>query len=88
MATALASGFTPAEISFNAGMLSDRDLAFVAETTVHCTLDSFSALRRYGERAAPGASSKTIALASRSSTLKPRDFSSSLRDSASASTKR
>ena len=40
------------------------------------------------ERDAPGASSKTIALASRSSTLKPRDFSSSLRDSASASTKR
>ncbi|MBP8292263.1 MAG: hypothetical protein KAX65_05785 [Caldilineaceae bacterium] len=55
VATALASGFIPAEISFNAGMLSDRDLAFVAETTVHCTLDSFSALRRYGERAAPGA---------------------------------
>ena len=54
VATALASGFTPAEISFNAGMLSNRDLAFVAETSVHCTLDSFSALRRYGERVAPG----------------------------------
>jgi diaminopimelate decarboxylase len=35
-------------------MLSNRDLDLVAETTVHCTLDSFSALRRYGERAAPG----------------------------------
>ncbi len=45
---ALASGFAPEEISFNAGMLSNRDLACLAETGVQCTLDSFSALRRYG----------------------------------------
>jgi diaminopimelate decarboxylase len=42
------AGFAPAQISFNAGMLSDRDLAAVAGAGVHCTLDSFSALRRYG----------------------------------------
>lgn len=44
----LENGFTPDRISFNAGMLSDRDLAQVASRGVHCTLDSFSALRRYG----------------------------------------
>lgn len=42
------AGFPPTLISFNAGMLSDRDLAAVASAGVHCTLDSFSALRRYG----------------------------------------
>jgi len=47
--TALAAGFAPHEISFNAGMLSNRDLAALAESGVHCTLDSFSALRRYGD---------------------------------------
>lgn len=47
---ALAHGFAPDEVSFNAGMLSDRDLAHVASRGVHCTLDSFSALRRYGAR--------------------------------------
>lgn len=45
---ALASGFAPESVSFNAGMLSDQDLAHVAATGVACTLDSFSALRRYG----------------------------------------
>lgn len=50
VATALDNGFAPGEISFNAGMLSDRDLDAVAAAGVHCTLDSFSALRRYGAR--------------------------------------
>lgn len=45
---ALAAGFPPELISFNAGMLSTRDLAHVAARGVYCTLDSFSALRRYG----------------------------------------
>ena len=52
--TALANGFAPDEISFNAGMLSNRDLAILAESGVHCTLDSFSALRRYGEMVPAG----------------------------------
>ena len=51
---ALAHGFTPEELSFNAGMLSDRDLAHVAGRGVYCTLDSFSALRRYGARVPAG----------------------------------
>jgi len=51
---ALASGFVAADISFNAGMLSSRDLDYLAGTGVHCTLDTFSALRRYAARAAPG----------------------------------
>jgi diaminopimelate decarboxylase len=54
LALALESGFTPERISFNAGMLSDRDLAQVASCGVHCTLDSFSALRRYGARVPRG----------------------------------
>jgi diaminopimelate decarboxylase len=45
---ALESDFPPELISFNAGMLSDGDLARVASRGVHCTLDTFSALRRYG----------------------------------------
>jgi diaminopimelate decarboxylase len=45
---ALAAGFPPELISFNAGMLSSRDLAHVAARGIYCTLDSFSALRRYG----------------------------------------
>lgn len=44
---ALARGWKPDEVSFNAGMLSDRDMARVAETGVHVTLDSFSAIRRW-----------------------------------------
>lgn len=45
---ALAHGFLPEDISFNAGMLSNHDLEMLAAMGVHCTLDSFSALRRYG----------------------------------------
>jgi diaminopimelate decarboxylase len=48
------AGFPPALISFNAGMLSDRDLAAVASAGIHCTLDSYSALRRYGALVQPG----------------------------------
>lgn len=44
---ALQSGFLASEISFNAGMLSMRDMKILAESEVHCTLDTFSALRRY-----------------------------------------
>lgn len=51
---ALAQGFAREDISFNAGMLSDRDLAHAASRGVHCTLDSFSALRRYGARVPRG----------------------------------
>ena len=51
---ALANGFARDEISFNAGMLSSRDLAYLASSGVHCTLDSFSALRRYGEFVSAG----------------------------------
>ncbi|MEZ4710953.1 MAG: hypothetical protein R3A44_27390 [Caldilineaceae bacterium] len=50
---ALACGFALTDISFNAGMLSNRDLARLAALRVHCTLDSFSALRRYAQCAAP-----------------------------------
>ncbi|MBI2567328.1 MAG: hypothetical protein HYV63_09885 [Candidatus Schekmanbacteria bacterium] len=53
---ALACGCPREAISFNAGMLSDRDLRYLAEQQVHCTLDTFSALRRYGRVAAPGTS--------------------------------
>lgn len=51
---ALASGFAPAEVSFTAGMLSDRDLDRVAAAGVHVNLDSRSALRRYGARVPRG----------------------------------
>ncbi len=51
---ALASGFAPEEISFNAGMLSSRDLSELAGSGVHCTLDTLSALRRYAAHVAPG----------------------------------
>lgn len=54
VATARGAGFAADEISFNAGMLSDRDLDYLAHTSVHCTLDSFSALQRYGARVQPG----------------------------------
>ncbi len=44
---ALAAGFAPDEISFNAGMLSTSELACLAASGVHCTLDTLSGLRRY-----------------------------------------
>lgn len=52
---ALQSGFPKEMISFNAGMLSCRDLTAIASHGVHCTLDSYSALRRYGSLVARGA---------------------------------
>jgi diaminopimelate decarboxylase len=51
---ALAAGFLPAEISFNAGMLSSAALAYLAVSGVHCTLDTLSALRRYAATAPKG----------------------------------
>lgn len=51
---ALQSGFLAEDISFNAGMLSNRDFAHLAETGVHCTLDSYSSLRRYADVAKKG----------------------------------
>ena len=51
---ALKSGFSPEEVSFNAGMLSDSDLDRVAAAGVPCILDSFSSLRRYGARVPAG----------------------------------
>lgn len=45
---ALEHGFAAEAISFNAGMLATAELAQLADRRVHCTLDSFSALRRYG----------------------------------------
>jgi diaminopimelate decarboxylase len=56
---ALASGFKPEEISFNAGMLSSPELAYLASTGVHCTLDTLSGLRRY---AAVAPSGRTVGL--------------------------
>lgn len=49
-------GFRPDEISFNAGMLSNSDLDFLAASGVHVTLDSYSSLRRYGQRVKSGTS--------------------------------
>jgi diaminopimelate decarboxylase len=54
IALARACSFAPARISFTASMLSDRDLVAVAHEGVHCTLDSFSALQRYGRLVPPG----------------------------------
>ena len=51
---ALASGFAPEEISFNAGMLASAELAYLAEAGVHCTLDTLSGLRRYAACARQG----------------------------------
>lgn len=45
---------TPDRISFNAGMLSNRDLDAVVASGVHVTVDSHSALRRYGARVPSG----------------------------------
>ncbi|MFN8491646.1 MAG: hypothetical protein U0350_28870 [Caldilineaceae bacterium] len=45
---ALGHEFAVEDISFNAGMLATSELAQLAARRVHCTLDSFSALRRYG----------------------------------------
>ncbi len=47
-------GVPASAISFNAGMLSDRDLDAVAAAGCHVTLDSRSALRRYGARVPAG----------------------------------
>ena len=46
---ALACGFTPAEVSVTASMLSRRDLTAFAAQGVHLNLDSRSALRRWSE---------------------------------------
>lgn len=54
VALALNMDLPAQRISFNAGMLSCRDLAQIAEAGVHCTLDSYSALRRYGSLVPPG----------------------------------
>lgn len=51
---ALATGFAPHEISFNAGMPSDRDLDRVAAAGCHVIVDSLSALRRLGPRVPAG----------------------------------
>ncbi len=51
---ALAAGFAPDEISFNAGMLSSPELAYLAASGVHCTLDTLSALRRFAASAPKG----------------------------------
>jgi diaminopimelate decarboxylase len=51
---AISLGVPPRNISFNAGMLSDRDLDAVVKEGVHVTLDSRSALRRYGARVPRG----------------------------------
>lgn len=51
---AIGCGFAAHEISFNAGMLSNRDLDALSESGVHMTLDSFSALRRYAARVPSG----------------------------------
>lgn len=51
---ALASGFRPEEISFNAGMLSERDLDRVAASKVRVILDSLSSIRRFGARVPRG----------------------------------
>jgi diaminopimelate decarboxylase len=51
---AMSHGFEASEISFNAGMLSNRDLDQLLDAGVHCTLDTFSAIRRYGAKAPKG----------------------------------
>lgn len=51
---ALGAGWDRAEVSFNAGMLSEGDLDRVAAAGVPCILDSLSALRRYGRRVPAG----------------------------------
>ncbi|MBI2236312.1 MAG: diaminopimelate decarboxylase [Magnetospirillum sp.] len=48
VATALEAGFTAAEISVTAGMLSNRDFARFREQGVHLNLDTLSAIRRWG----------------------------------------
>lgn len=44
---ALRAGFSARDISFTASMLSDRDLAALAQAGVHLNLDCLSAIRRY-----------------------------------------
>ncbi len=51
---AIAAGFTPAEISVTASMLSNRDLRQLAGRGVHLNLDTRSALRRWGAICGPG----------------------------------
>ncbi len=51
---ALAAGFRAEQLSFNAGMLSNRDLDTLVATNVHVTLDAFSALERFAQRARRG----------------------------------
>jgi diaminopimelate decarboxylase len=51
---ALRSGFSPDRVSFNAGMLSNRDLDHVAKAGVHATLDALSGIRRYAARVLAG----------------------------------
>lgn len=51
---ALELGFAVEQISVTASMLSNRDLDAFADSGVHLNLDSLSALRRWGERVAPG----------------------------------
>ncbi|MCB9639444.1 MAG: hypothetical protein H6727_11185 [Myxococcales bacterium] len=53
---AMSHGFAASEISYNAGMLSNRDLQTLVEAKVHCTLDTFSAIRRYGALTPQGTS--------------------------------
>lgn len=57
---ALAHGFEAAELSLTAGMLSNRDLAWVAQTGVVPNLDTFSVLKRWAET--PGRSERRIGL--------------------------
>lgn len=52
---ALAIGFTAAEISVTASMMSDRDLGYFARQGVHVNLDTFSALRRWAAIRGPQA---------------------------------
>lgn len=51
---ALDAGFAPHEIHLTASALSDRDLDAIAQAGVGVTLDTRSALRRYGARVPPG----------------------------------
>lgn len=57
---ALAHGFKSDEISLTAGMLSNRDLAMVADAGVKPNLDTFSVIRRWAET--PGRRLNTIGL--------------------------
>ncbi len=60
IARALAHGFAPDELSLTAGMLSNRDLALLADAGVKPNLDTFSVIRRWA--ATPGRRLNTIGL--------------------------